>query len=210
MIFGELPKSEQGGGQMSQNFENKKVVVEEIREKFSNAKSAILVDYRGLTVEEATDLRTKFREAGVEYKVYKNNLMKLAIKESSFEGLTADLSGPSAVAFGYEDPVTPAKIVKDFAKDHSNLELKAGVVEGEYYDNAKIIEIADIPSREVLLSRLVGSFQAPISNFAYLVKNIVDKRVEEGEEAPVEEAAPAEAPAEENVEQAEAAPAEEA
>lgn len=195
---------------MSQNFENKKVVVEEIREKFSNAKSAILVDYRGLSVAEATELRTKFREAGVEYKVYKNNLMKLAIKESSFEGLTADLAGPSAVAFGYEDPVTPAKIIKDFAKDHENLELKAGVVEGEYYDNAKIIEIADIPSREVLLSRLVGSFQAPISNFAYLVKNIMDKRIEEGEEAPVEEAAPAEAPAEENVEQAEAATAEEA
>jgi len=187
---------------MSQNFENKKVKVEEIREKFSNAKSAILVDYRGLTVSEATDLRTKFREAGVEYKVYKNNLMKLAIKESSFEGLTADLSGPSAVAFGYEDPVTPAKIVKDFAKDHSNLELKAGVVEGEYYDNVKIVEIADIPSREVLLSRLVGSFQAPISNFAYLVKNIVDKRVEDGEENVQPEAV--EAPVEESVEQAEA------
>lgn len=195
---------------MSQNFENKKVKVEEIREKFSNAKSAILVDYRGLTVAEATDLRTKFREAGVEYKVYKNNLMKLAIKESSFEGLTADLSGPSAIAFGYEDPVTPAKIVKDFAKEHQNLELKAGVVEGEYYDNAKIIEIADIPSREVLLSRLVGSFQAPISNFAYLVKNIMDKRVEEGEEAPAEEAPVVEAPAEETVDQAETAPAEEA
>jgi len=196
MIFGELPKSEQGGGQMSQNFENKKVVVEEIREKFSNAKSAILVNYRGLTVLEATDLRAKFREAGVEYKVYKNNLVKLAIKESSFEGLTADLSGPNAVAFGYEDPVTPAKIIKDFAKDHSNLELKAGVVEGEYYDNVKIIEIADIPSRDVLLSRLVGSFQAPISNFAYLVKNIAEKREEE--EASVQPEA-VEAPVDESV-----------
>ncbi len=191
---------------MSQNFENKKAKVEEIRGKFSNAKSAILVNYRGLTVAEATQLRSNFRDAGVEYKVYKNNLMKLAIKDSSFEGLTADLSGPSAIAFGYEDPVTPAKIVKDFAKDHKNLELKAGVVEGLYYDNAKIIEIADIPSREVLLSRLVGSFQAPISNFAYLVKNIMEKREEE---APVEEA-PVEAPAEKTVDQAETAPAEEA
>jgi large subunit ribosomal protein L10 len=171
---------------MSQNFENKKVVVEEIRGKFSSAKSAILVDYRGLTVGEASELRAKFREAGVEYKVYKNNLMKLAIKESSFEGLTADLAGPNGVAFGYDDPVTPAKIIKDFAKEHKNLELKAGVVEGEYYDNAKIIEIADIPSREVLLSRLVGSFQAPVSNFAYLIKNIAEKREEEGE-AVVEE-----------------------
>lgn len=194
---------------MSQNFENKKVKVEEIREKFSSAKSAILVDYRGLTVEQATNLRNKFREAGVEYKVYKNNLMKLAIKETTFEGLTADLVGPSAVAFGYDDPVTPAKIIKDFAKDHQNLELKAGVVEGAYYDNAKIVEIADIPSREVLLSRLVGSFQAPVSNFAYLIKNIVDKRVEEGEENVQPAEAPAEAPAEEAVEQAEA-PAEEA
>lgn len=164
---------------MSQNFENKKVIVDEIREKFSNAKSAILVDYRGLSVGEATELRAQFREAGVEYKVYKNNLMKLAIKESSFEGLTVDLTGPSAVAFGYEDPVTPAKIIKDFAKEHKNLELKAGVVEGEYFDNAKIIEIADIPSREVLLSRLVGSFQAPVSSFAYLMKNIAEKREEE-------------------------------
>ncbi len=167
---------------MSQNFENKKVVVEEIREKFGNAKSAILVDYRGLTVGEATELRAQFREAGVEFKVYKNNLMKLAIKDTNFEGLSTDLVGPSAIAFGYEDPVTPAKIIKDFAKKNENLSLKAGVVEGEYFDNAKIIEIADIPSREVLLSRLVGSFQAPISNFAYLVKNIVDKRVENGEE----------------------------
>lgn len=174
---------------MSQNFENKKVVVEEIREKFNNAKSAILVDYRGLTVGEATDLRTKFREAGVEYKVYKNNLMKLAIKESDFEGLAADLKGPSAVAFGYEDPVTPAKIVKDFSKEHKNLELKAGVVEGTYYDNAKIIEIADIPSREVLLSRLVGSFQSPISGFARILQSISDKKVEDGEvsEVPAEE-----------------------
>lgn len=192
---------------MSQNFENKKVKVEEIREKFSNAKSAILVDYRGLTVSEATELRNKFREAGVEYKVYKNNLMKLAIKESTFEGLTADLAGPNAVAFGYEDPVTPAKIIKDFAKEHKNLELKAGVVEGEYYDNVKIIEIADIPSREVLLSRLVGSFQAPVSNFAYLIKNIVDKRVEDGEEnvQPVEAAPEV---AEEKVEETVEAPAE--
>ncbi|WP_304944997.1 50S ribosomal protein L10, partial [Sphaerochaeta sp. S2] len=192
---------------LSKNFENKKVKVEEIREKFSTAKSAILVDYRGLTVSEATELRNKFREAGVEYKVYKNNLMKLAIKESTFEGLTADLAGPSAVAFGYEDPVTPAKIIKDFAKEHKNLELKAGVVEGEYYDNVKIVEIADIPSREVLLSRLVGSFQAPVSNFAYLIKNIVDKRVEDGEEnvQPVEAAAEV---AEEKVEETVEAPAE--
>jgi len=98
---------------MSKNLERKKVQVEEIKEKFEKAQSAILVDYRGLTVEEVTELRKNFREAGVEYKVYKNNLMKLAIKDTAFEGLNADLAGPSAVAFGYEDPVVPAKIIKD-------------------------------------------------------------------------------------------------
>ncbi len=96
---------------MSKNLERKKVQVAEIKEKFDKAQSAILVDYRGLTVEEVTELRKNFREAGVEYKVYKNNLMKLAIKDTAFEGLNADLVGPSAVAFGYDDPVVPAKIV---------------------------------------------------------------------------------------------------
>ena len=166
---------------MSKNFELKKVKVAEIKEKFDKAQSAVVVDYRGLTVEEVTELRDKFREVGVEYKVYKNNLMKLAIKGSDFEPLSGDLVGPNAVAFSYDDPVTPAKVIKDFAKDHENLELKAGVVQGLYCDIAKITEIADIPSREVLLAKLLGSFKAPISNFAYLLQNIVDKKNEGGE-----------------------------
>ncbi|BEP30138.1 50S ribosomal protein L10 [Helicovermis profundi] len=160
---------------MSTNLELKKQKVEEIKGKFENAQSAILVDYRGLSVEDANELRKQFREAGVEYKVYKNNFTKLAIKDTKFESLTVELTGPNAIAFGYNDPVVPAKIIKDFAKDHKALELKAGIIEGEYYDIDKIKVIADIPSREVLLAKLLGSFKAPISNFAYLLQNIIDK-----------------------------------
>lgn len=184
---------------MSKNLERKKVQVEEIKEKFAKAQSAILVDYRGLTVEEVTELRKNFREAGVEYKVYKNNLMKLAIKDTAFEGLNADLVGPSAVAFGYEDPVVPAKVIKDFAENHEKLELKAGVVEGEYCDLDKIKAIADIPSREVLLAKFLGSIKSPVSNFAYLLQNIADKKGE-GAEAPVEASETTEAATEEAAE----------
>ncbi|QXM07301.1 50S ribosomal protein L10 [Crassaminicella indica] len=160
---------------MSSNLEIKKQIVEEIKGKFSKAQSAVVVDYRGLTVEEATELRKKMREAGVEYKVYKNTLMRLAVKDTDFESLTANLTGPNAVAFGYEDPVTPAKILNDFAKDHKALELKAGVVEGQYYDVDTIKEIAEIPSREVLLAKLLGSIKSPLSNLAYLLQAIADK-----------------------------------
>lgn len=161
---------------MSQNLENKKLVVEEIKEKFSTAKSAVLVDYRGLTVEEATELRSKFREAGVDYKVYKNNLVKLAIKDTAFEPLSQDLTGPNAIAFGIEDAVVPAKIVKEFAKSHKNLELKSGVVEGNYCNLEQIIQIADLPSKEVLIGRFLGSVKAPISNFAYFLSNLIKEK----------------------------------
>ncbi|QZY54637.1 50S ribosomal protein L10 [Crassaminicella profunda] len=160
---------------MSSNLETKKQVVEEIKEKFSKAQSAVVVDYRGLTVEEATQLRKNMREAGVEYKVYKNTLMRLAVKETEFEPLTADLTGPNAVAFGYEDPVTPAKILNDFAKEHKTLELKSAVVEGQYYGVDTIKEIAEIPSRDVLLAKLLGSIKSPLSNLAYLLQAIADK-----------------------------------
>ncbi len=171
---------------MSSNLENKKLVVAEIKGKLEKAQSAVIVDYRGLNVEEATELRKNFREAGVEYKVYKNNLVKLAIKDTQFENLAQDLTGPNAIAFGYEDPVTPAKIAKDFAKDHKNLELKSGVVEGEYCDNAKITEIATLPSRDVLVGKFLGSIRSPLSNFAYLLKNIAEAKEGNGAEAPAE------------------------
>jgi large subunit ribosomal protein L10 len=161
---------------MSNNFDAKKVAVEEIKEKFANAKSAVLVDYRGLTVEEVTELRTKFRQAGVEYKVYKNNLVKIAIKDTPFESLSQDLTGPNAIAFGIEDAVVPAKIIKDFAKGHKKLELKAGVVEGAYCNLEQITQIADLPSKEVLIGRFLGSIKAPVSNFAYFLSNLIKEK----------------------------------
>jgi large subunit ribosomal protein L10 len=168
---------------MSSNLDRKKLVVEEIKAKFESSQSAVVVDYRGLTVEEVTELRNKFREANVEYKVYKNNPVKIAIKGTDFEGLSADLTGPNAIAFGIEDAVAPAKIVKEFAKTNEKLELKSGVVEKVYYDNAKIMEIANLPSKEELIGRFMGSIKAPVSNFAYFLTNLVEKKEEEGAEA---------------------------
>jgi large subunit ribosomal protein L10 len=168
---------------MSSNLDRKKLVVEEIKAKFEGSQSAVVVDYRGLTVEQVTELRNKFREANVEYKVYKNNLVKIAIKGTDFEGLSADLTGPNAIAFGIEDAVAPAKIVKEFAKTNDKLELKSGVVEKVYYDNAKIMEIANLPSKEELIGRFMGSIKAPVSNFAYFLTNLAEKKEEEGAEA---------------------------
>ena len=160
---------------MSANFEKKKEVVKEIQEKFANAKSVVLSDYRGLNVAETTELREKFREAGVEYKVYKNNLVKLAVKGTDFEEITADLTGPNAIAFGYEDPVVPAKVIKDFAKEHGNLSLKTGIIEGEYFGSEKMLKIAEIPSKDELIVRFLSSIKSPVNNFVYLLNNIKDE-----------------------------------
>jgi large subunit ribosomal protein L10 len=168
---------------MSANFEKKKEVVKEIQEKFANAKSVVLSDYRGLNVAETTELREKFREAGVEYKVYKNNLVKLAVKGTDFEEITADLTGPNAIAFGYEDPVVPAKVIKDFAKEHGNLSLKTGIIEGEYFGSEKMLKIAEIPSKDELIVRFLSSVKSPVNNFVYLLNNIKDEMEMETEEA---------------------------
>ena len=164
---------------MSKAIERKKAVVEEIAQKLNDSASAILYDYRGLTVEEATELRSKFREAGIDYKIYKNTLVRRAAEQAGMEELKDVLTGPNAIAFGYDDPVTPAKIGSEFAKDHKNLELKAGIVEGEFFGEEKVKELASIPSREVLIGKLLGSIKSPVANFAYLVKAIADSKEEE-------------------------------
>lgn len=161
---------------MSKNRQKKEVQVEEIRERFQKATSAVIVDYRGLNVAEVTELRKKFREQNVEYKVYKNRLVKLAIEGTEFTALEPELTGPNAIAFGFEDAVAPAKIIKDFAKKSPKLELKAGVIDGTFYDVEGIQLVADIPSREVLLAKFMGSIQSPISKFAYLLKAIADQK----------------------------------
>ncbi|MDD3172992.1 MAG: 50S ribosomal protein L10 [Herbinix sp.] len=155
--------------------ELKQPVVEEIKGYVATAKAAVLVDYRGLTVAQDTELRKKLREAGVVYKVYKNTMLNFAFKGTEFEALSSDLNGPTAVAFGMEDATSPARIILECIKTMPNLEFKAGVVEGNYYDAKKIQIIATIPSREVLISKLLGSLQSPITNFARVLKQIAEK-----------------------------------
>ena len=165
--------------------ELKQPVVAEIAEVLNGAKSAVVVDYRGLTVEQDTALRKQLREAGVTYKVYKNTMMKRAFEGTEFEGLEGCLEGPSAIAISKEDATAPARVLAEFAKKADKLELKGGVVEGTYYDAAGIGVIASIPSRDVLLGRLLGSMQSPITNFARVLNQIAEKNGE-GAEAPAE------------------------
>ena len=167
---------------MRKAIELKSQVVSEIVEKLEKSSSAIVVDYKGLTVEEVTELRKKMREAGVEYKVYKNTLVRKAAKEVGIEQFNDELLvGTNAIAFGYEDPVAPARILKEFMDSHPKMQLKMGVVEGEFYNESQIVEFANIPSKEVLLAKLLGSLKAPMSNFAYLIDALIKKQ--EGQEA---------------------------
>jgi len=144
--------------------EEKVQVVSEIKERLSNSSSAILVDYKGLTVEQVNQLRKRFREAGVIYKVYKNTLIEIAARELGLEGLTDHLEGPTAIAFGVKDPVAPAKILSDAMKEFNKMEFKAGVVDGKVVDAEGVKALAKLPSREELIAKLLGSMNAPITN----------------------------------------------
>lgn len=171
--------------------ELKKPVVEEIAALLKDAKSAVLVDYRGLTVEQDTKLRKNLREANISYKVYKNTMMKLAAQGTDFEKLGELFEGPSALAVSSEDATAPARVLFNFTKEAKALELKGGIVEGEFYDANAIQAIATIPSRDELIGRLLGSMKSPISNFARVLNQIAEKGGA-GEAAPAAEA-PAEA-----------------
>lgn len=144
----------------------KKENVEEIKANIEKSQSVVLVDYRGLNVSELTELREKYRAAGVEYKVYKNTMMRFAFKEAGLEDFNEHLTGPNAVAFGIEDPVAVAKITSDFAKDHENLEIKAGIVDGKVIDVAGVKSLASLPSKEQLLGQVVRGLNSPIQGFA--------------------------------------------
>ena len=168
--------------------ELKQPVVQEISAAIEGAQSVVLVDHRGLTVQQDTELRKQLREAGVTYKVYKNTMMNFAFKGTDCEGLSDLLNGPSALAVSKEDATAPARILCEFAKKAPKLEVKGGVVEGKVLDVAGLGEVAQIPSREVLLGRLFGSFQSPIASFARVVKQIAEK---DSEGAPAEAAAEA-------------------
>lgn len=165
---------------MRKALEVKSLVVSEIVEKLNNSSSAVVVDYKGLTVAEVTELRKVMREAGVDYKVYKNTLVRRAAQEVGIEQFNDELLvGTNAIAFGYDDPVAAARILKKFIETHPKMQLKMGVIEGEFYDEAKIMELANIPSREELIAKLLGSLKAPVSNFVYLVDAIAKKQEEE-------------------------------
>ena len=155
--------------------ELKQPIVEEIKGLLDGAQSAVLVDYRGLTVEQDTKLRKNLREAGVSYKVYKNTYINFAIKGTEFEELGKHLEGPTAIAISKTDATAPARVLFNFTKEAEALELKAGVVDGTYYDESGIKVIATIPSRDELISKLLGSIQSPITNFARVIKQIADK-----------------------------------
>ena len=189
--------------------ELKKPIVEEIAASIKDAQSVVLVDYRGLTVEQDTELRKQLREAGITYKVYKNTMMNFAFKGTDCESLAPYLEGPSAVAISTEDATAPARVLCKFAKTANALEVKGGIVEGVAYDAKGIENISKIPSREELLSKLLGSIQSPITNFARVMNQLAEKGgasecaaeaapAEEtpAEAAPAEEAPAAEAPAE--------------
>ena len=156
--------------------EQKQVVISEIKEKISRAKSIIIIDARGLSVESDTILRKKLREAGVDYKVYKNTMMNFALEGSEFAGLAQHLAGPSAFAFSYEDPMLAAKIISKELKAMPAIEFKAGYLEGTLYDSEGVKTVASIPSREELLSKLLGSFKSPMASFARVIKAVAEKQ----------------------------------
>ena len=165
---------------MSKNFENKKTVVAEIKDKFERAKCVVLVDYRGLTVAEDTALRAEFRKAGCEYAVLKNTMIDLAVKEMGYEGdMKPFLNGPTAVAFSYDDLVAPAKVVKTFMDKTKKLTLKCGVCDGAFLDANGVTALADLPSKEVLIAKVMGSMMSAVSKFVYLVEALRKKQAGE-------------------------------
>ncbi len=156
--------------------ELKAPIIEEIKSHFDGAEGAVLADYRGLTVAEDTELRSKLREANVIYKVYKNTYIKRAIEGTKFEGFKDSLEGPTAVAISKTDATAPARIISKFAKTAPKIEIKCGIVEGTFYDSNAIKAIAEIPGRDELLSRLLGSLKSPITNMVRVMNQIAEKK----------------------------------
>ena len=185
----------QGGALIVAKVELNQPIVQAIADDIKDAQSVVLVDYRGLTVAQDTELRKQLREAGVIYKVCKNTMMKRAFEGTEFAGLEEYLEGPSALVVSKDDATAPARIICKFAKTAEALEVKAGVVEGNVYDAAGINELSKVPSREELLSKLLGSLQSPITNLARVLNQIAEQGGAGACEAAAEEA-PAEEPAE--------------
>lgn len=189
--------------------EQKKQIVADLVETLKSAQAGVLVDYRGITVEQDTQLRSKLREAGVDYKVVKNTLTRFAANEVGYQELDEQLNGPTALAISTTDPVAPAKVISDFAKDVEALEIKAGFLDGKVISIDEIKKLASTPSREVLIAKIMGSLNSPISSLVRTLQALVDNGVEPADikvDAPAAEEAAAPA-AEEAAAPAEEAPA---
>ena len=172
--------------------EQKAAAVDALAEKFGRAVSGILVQYQGITVEDDTKLRAAMRAAGVEYTVIKNSLIGRACDKAGFEAMKEHLEGMNAVAISYDDPIAPAKILKEYAEKIETFTLRAGFLDGAVVDEATVKELADIPPKEVLIAKMLGSLQSTISGLAVALQAVVDKNGEgAAEETPAaaEEAA---------------------
>lgn len=168
------------------NRQAKVAKVQEIKEKLQGAKSLVLVKYQGVTVEQDTNLRKQLRTNDVAYHVYKNTLVKRAAKEAGIEGLDEYLEGPVSIAFG-NDETTAARIVSGFLKEAKTMELKAGWVDGKVYNEAEVKVLATIPSKEILISKFLGSIQSPLSKFAYVLNAVAESKGTTEEAAPAAE-----------------------
>ena len=188
-----------------ESLKSKKAVVAEIKDKFERAQSAVVIDYMGINVDEANNLRKQLRDNNVDYIVYKNTLVQKPVEGTEYEEIAKVLSGPSVFAFSYEDATAPARELKKFMKQANKMSFKAGLVEGKYFDADGIESIASLPSREELIAKFMGSISSPIQKFAFLMKAVAEKMEAEGPAAAAPAEEPAEAPAEPA---AEAAPAE--
>lgn len=161
-----------------EHLKQKQAVIDEIKGKLEKAQSAVVIDYIGITVEQADAMRKKLRESNVDYTVYKNTLVNRAIEGTKYEVLKGVLSGPSAFAFSYDDAVAPARVLSGIIKEYKKMEFKAGVIEGTYYDADGIKAIAALPSREELIAKFMGSIQSPVSKFVRTLQAIADAKAE--------------------------------
>ncbi len=171
-------------------WQEKQVIIDEIKGKLEKAESAVVIDYMGITVAEADAMRKKLREADVDYTVYKNTLTKRAIQGTDFECLEPVLQGPSALAISYDDATAPARVLDEAIREYQKMEFKAGVVEGEFFDKEGIAKIAKIPSRDDLIAKFMGSIQSPVTNFVRVLNQIAQQQGEAGgEQEPAQEPA---------------------
>ena len=177
-------------------YADKQAIIDEIKGKLENAKSAVVIDYIGITVEEANKMRSDLRAENVDYTVYKNTLVKRAIEGTEYAELAQVLEGPSAFALSEDDATAPARVLAKSIKDFDKMAFKGGVVEGEFYDAEGLIKLSKIPSREVLIAKFMGSIQSPVSKFVRTLAAISEAKSDGSASASAEAETPAEEAAE--------------